>query len=76
MGRRIPEDVSFIGFDDIELSKHITPSLTTMAVDKVEMGRMSINLLINRIQSPDGGRVHSTILPRLIERESTGPSQT
>ena len=75
MGKRIPEDVSVIGFDDIKLAKHITPSLTTMAVDKVEMGRMSINMLIDRIHNPEGGRVHSTILPRLIERESTAQFQ-
>ncbi|MEE4194437.1 MAG: LacI family DNA-binding transcriptional regulator [Anaerolineae bacterium] len=75
MGKTIPEDVSVIGFDDIQLAQHITPSLTTMAVDKVEMGRMSINMLVDRIHNPSGGRIHSTILPRLIERESTAEYQ-
>lgn len=71
MGKRVPEDVSVIGFDDIELSKHVLPSLTTMAVDKHEMGRMSINMLVDRIHNPNGGRIHSMILPKLVEREST-----
>jgi LacI family transcriptional regulator len=69
-GRKVPKDFSVIGFDDIDLSQHVTPSLTTMHVDKVGMGRMAVQLLISRVEFPDAGLVTAVIHPRLIERES------
>jgi LacI family transcriptional regulator len=69
-GRKVPEEFSVIGFDDIDLAQHVTPSLTTMHVDKAGMGRMAVQLLINRVESPNTERVTSVIHPRLIERES------
>ena len=70
LGRQVPEEFSVIGFDDIDLAQHVTPSLTTMRVDKAGMGRMAVKLLINRVEFPDAERVTSVIRPRLIERES------
>ena len=70
LGRQVPEEFSVIGFDDIDLARHVTPSLTTMRVDKAGMGRMAVKLLINRIEFPDAERVTLVIRPRLIERES------
>jgi LacI family transcriptional regulator len=70
IGRQVPKDLSVIGFDDIDLAQHVTPSLTTMHVDKVAMGRMAVQLLINRVEFPDTEPVTLVIHPRLIERES------
>jgi LacI family transcriptional regulator len=70
LGRQVPEEFSVIGFDDIDLAQHVTPSLTTMRVDKAGMGRMAVKLLINRVEFPDAERVTSVIRPRLIERKS------
>jgi len=70
LGRQVPEELSVIGFDDIDLAQHVTPSLTTMRVDKAGMGRMAVKLLINRVEFPDAERVTSVICPRLIERKS------
>ena len=70
LGRRIPENLSVIGFDDIDLAQHVTPPLTTMHVDKAGMGRMAVQLLGNRIEFPSAERVTTLICPRLIERES------
>jgi len=39
-------------------------------VDKVGMGHMAVQLLINRVERPDAERITSVIRPRLIERES------
>lgn len=69
-GRKVPEEFSVIGFDDIDLSQHVTPALTTMHVDKVGMGRMAVQLLVNRIEYPEAEPVTSVIRPRLIERDS------
>jgi LacI family transcriptional regulator len=71
LGRRVPEDLSVIGFDDIDLALHVTPPLTTMHVDKVGMGRMAVQLLINRVEFPDAERVTFVLHPSLIERRST-----
>jgi len=70
LGRQVPEEFSVIGFDDIDLAQHVTPSLTTMRVDKAGMGRMAVKLLINRVEFPDAERVTLVIRPRLIERKS------
>ncbi len=71
-GRRIPETLSVIGFDDIDSARQLTPSLTTMAVDKVGMGRRAIDVLDFRIQWPDAAPTVTTLLPNLVLRESSG----
>lgn len=70
LGKRIPEDISIVGFDDIDLAQHVTPALTTMRVDKIGMGRMAVYLLRNRAQHADAERVTAQVSPRLIERQS------
>ncbi len=70
LGRRVPEDLSVIGFDDIELARHVSPGLTTMRVDKVGMGRLAVQLIANRLEFPDSEHVLTVLKPRLIERHS------
>jgi LacI family transcriptional regulator len=69
-GRRVPDDLSCIGFDDIELAAQISPPLTTMAVDKVSMGRLAVQTLSYRIAWPEAARVLTVVRPDLIERSS------
>jgi len=65
----IPEDVSIIGFDDIDLAKIATPPLTTIRVYKEEMGSIAVRKLINLIN--DVEKTMTNIVPvRLIERKS------
>jgi len=72
-GRRIPEDLSVVGFDDIELAGCVSPPLTTVHVDKVGMGRLAVQLLANRAEHPEASPVKAFICPRLIERHSVCP---
>ncbi|MBN1312474.1 MAG: LacI family DNA-binding transcriptional regulator [Anaerolineae bacterium] len=74
LGSRIPEDLSVVGFDNIHLAHLVTPRLSTMRVDMVEMGRLAAHLLINRIEFPEAGRVRTVICPHLIERDSVLPA--
>lgn len=67
---RIPDDVSVIGFDDTTAARHAQPPLTTMAVDKITMGRMAVQLLDHRIDWPDAAPIHLSMTPRLVRRES------
>jgi len=58
-GYRVPEDISFIGVDDIILSRYIEPALTTIRIDKALMGRLAMDLLVKKI---NGESVESIIL--------------
>ena len=68
-GFAVPKDISFIGMDDIILSSHITPQLTTIGYNTSDMGKMAVNLLIRKI---NGETVESYIVPseHIIERDS------
>jgi LacI family transcriptional regulator len=70
LGSRIPGDVSFIGFDDIAPAESVSPQLTTMHVDKIGMGRLAVQLLINRVEYPESSPVTAVIHPHLVERHS------
>jgi LacI family transcriptional regulator len=70
LGLHVPGDVSVIGFDDIDLADCVSPGLTTMHVDKVGMGRLAVQLLVNRITYPESGPATVVIRPHLVERSS------
>jgi DNA-binding LacI/PurR family transcriptional regulator len=54
----------------IDLAGCGTPSLTTMHVDKEDMGRLAVHLLINRDNHPEASPVTAVVHPRFIERDS------
>jgi LacI family transcriptional regulator len=70
LGLQIPDDISIVGFDDIDLAGRVSPPLTTMQVDKAGMGRMAVQLLTNRVRYPESGLVQAVMVPRLFERNS------
>ena len=70
LGRRLPEDLSLVGFDDISMAQQFWPPLTTMHVDTRGMGRMAVQLLLNRLEYPEAEMVTAVMRPRLIERQS------
>lgn len=70
VGLRIPEDLSVIGFDNLDLSAHLDPPLTTMAQSFLEIGRQVAHVLLNRIQGETAPLCHITLPPELIVRES------
>lgn len=70
IGRRVPEDVSVMGFDDIVPAGQVSPGLTTMAVDKVSMGRLAILMLDHRLAWPVAATSTTSLRPELRVRES------
>ncbi|HEX2867302.1 MAG TPA: LacI family DNA-binding transcriptional regulator [Ignavibacteriales bacterium] len=74
-GMSIPEDVSVIGFDDVEAGLSLDPPLSTIGVPKIEMGsevmRLMADILNGKVTSPK-----KVLIPvELIERKSTGPAR-
>jgi LacI family transcriptional regulator, galactose operon repressor len=73
-GLRVPDDVSVVGYDDIDEAPYFNPPLTTIAYPKQAMGEGAARLLIDLIQNPKSPEPHITVLETLlIERASTAP---
>ncbi len=73
-GVRVPQDLSLIGFDDIELARFASPALTTIAQPKQRIGIVAVDMVLERIQ---GGRVKARqviLQPQLVVRNSTSGS--
>ena len=69
---QVPDQVSVVGFDDIELASHCCPPLTTVRQPTDLMGQRLMQMLLSLIQSPE--KVEPEVLPdELILRHSTGP---
>ncbi|TNJ45211.1 LacI family DNA-binding transcriptional regulator [Tamlana fucoidanivorans] len=84
LGYRIPDDVQVIGFTDGVLSKHASPSLTTVSQHGQRMGEQAANLLIDRLEAQEAeidqyiinndrkpDYIKMVIETEIIEREST-----
>ncbi|ROS31319.1 LacI family DNA-binding transcriptional regulator [Cellulomonas sp. PhB150] len=73
-GRRVPQDVSVVGFDDIPLASHLWPPLTTVRQDFTRVGEELVRLLLEQIRSRSAFVDRNVVVPApLIERASTAP---
>ncbi len=76
-GRRVPEDVSVVGFDDVPESAYFRPPLTTVRQDFAALARTALDVLLRQIHGDrdgaDAGPHRTTIGPELVVRASTGP---
>ena len=71
--RRVPDDVSVIGFDDIPLASYFDPPLTTLRQPMQESGQQAARLLVETIQDPGRTPELIAIPARLVERASCAP---
>lgn len=69
-GYKIPEDISIIGFDDIELCRMVLPALTTVHVSKKLMGQKAVSRLLYRISHPKDSVEKLVLNVEIIERDS------
>ena len=72
-GLRVPEDISVIGFDDIDMSHFYVPALTTIRQDRHKLGRVSAERLLDRLARPDGPTDVELFEVELVVRDSTAP---
>lgn len=75
-GIRVPQDVSVVGFDDIPEAAYLSPPLTTVRQDFDEVGRRSIRLLLELLESEGHAPDPSLVVPELVVRESSAPPGT
>ncbi|MFZ4682823.1 MAG: LacI family DNA-binding transcriptional regulator [Terrimicrobiaceae bacterium] len=72
-GVTVPDDVSLMGFDDMELAVYSDPPLTTIGIDKLAIGKKAAELALGCLRGESGPPGGPCILPvHLIERSSTG----
>jgi len=70
LGRRVPEDLSLVGFNDMPVAASLNPPLTTLRVDFSEVGRQAVRLVLARIRGEEVGPPQY-LMPELVVREST-----
>ncbi|MDE2371854.1 MAG: LacI family DNA-binding transcriptional regulator [Burkholderiales bacterium] len=73
LGRRVPDDVALIGYDDQEISRHTRPPLTTMLLPNYEMGRAAVEKLLAITAAAPAAAPRRQVLKiecPLVERES------
>jgi len=72
LGLRVPDDVSITGFDDLDLSREVSPALTTVHAPLEEMGRLTADYLLTA-QETEEAPTHIELPAELVVRGSTGP---
>ncbi len=70
-GKRVPEDVSIVGFDDIPEAAYFEPPLTTVRQNFAALGEQSVEYLVTMIENPDTPLHQRVLYPQLVERQST-----
>jgi DNA-binding LacI/PurR family transcriptional regulator len=72
-GMRVPEDISVVGFDDIQSAAFQNPSITTIRQPLHEMGTIAARILLQRVRGQSAVPQTLSVLPELVIRESTCP---
>ncbi|MFA9478257.1 LacI family DNA-binding transcriptional regulator [Phycisphaerales bacterium AB-hyl4] len=72
-GLRVPEDVSVVGFDNLEVSAFYKPSLTTVSQTHLDLGRKAVETVLDRIENNSQPRKEKVNL-ELVVRDSTAPA--
>lgn len=73
LGLRVPQDVSVVGFDNVEAYTLGIPFLTTVEQPFLELGRAAARLMLQRLAEPSMVHRHVLLETRLIERSSAAP---
>ena len=71
--RRIPEELSIVGFDDLPISRWVSPPLTTVRQPLAEMGRIAAEMLLSMIDQRESRGRQVELATELIVRSSTAP---
>ena len=70
IGKNVPDDLSIVGFDDIQDSKYIYPGLTTIHQDIGVKGEKAMNIILDSLRKNSHNKILINLKPYLVERES------
>ena len=71
LGRRVPEDVSVIGFDNVDFASYLSPGLTTIDYPVQKIGSMAAHWVLERVYGHTRHEYQHILSPRLILRCTT-----
>jgi DNA-binding LacI/PurR family transcriptional regulator len=71
LGRRVPDDVALVGFDDLGVAERTTPPLTTVRQPVEQMAERATRLLLDRIDGRETGGPYRLIIPTALVRRAT-----
>lgn len=69
-GIRVPEDISIVGFDDLNISQMLTPPLTTIHQDMNKKGALAVNFMIQKLEGKTLSKTEEILPTYLVERKS------
>ncbi|WP_318404987.1 HTH-type transcriptional repressor PurR [Photobacterium leiognathi] len=69
-GLRIPDDISIIGYDNIDLAPYFAPPLTTIHQPKRRLGKTAVEILLDRVKDKNHARQTFEMTPELVARKS------
>ena len=67
----MPDHLSVIGFDDVQMSRYVYPALSTVGQSILQLGEMAAQLLLRRISAPEREVEQRIVTPSIVLREST-----
>ena len=76
LGLKVPQELSVIGFDDLQLASHVIPRLTTVRQPVEEIGHIATEFLLRQIQSPQTPPETVKLETHLVIRESAAPPRS
>ena len=71
LGRRVPDDIAVVGYDDLGVAERTTPPLTTVRQPVEEMAERATRLLLERVDGVDGGHPMRVIIPPTLVRRAS-----
>ncbi|WP_374315228.1 LacI family DNA-binding transcriptional regulator [Aquabacterium sp.] len=73
MGVSVPQQLSVLGFDGIDMGQYVYPALTSVGYPIRELGETAASVLLERLANPAGETREVVLPPQLVMRASTGP---
>ncbi|MBT2920449.1 DNA-binding transcriptional regulator CytR [Vibrio anguillarum] len=73
LGLRVPQDISVVGFDDIQFALYCDPPLTTISQPRYEIGRQAMLMMLDLLRGQEVGAGSRLLETKLVIRESAAP---
>jgi LacI family transcriptional regulator len=75
-GVRVPEEVSVVGFDDIDFASFVHPPLTTVMLSRAQLGKLAFEALMKMLRSKQGKGAEYLVETELVIRRSTSEASS